>query len=146
QHNPTPPGFQTGKGNAYVTSLRDKKHGRIYRIVNGTAKAPTAVNLDAATAAQLVAALMNDNMFWRLQAQRRLVDRGKLDVVAALAELAGASDTDAGENLTAVHALWTLHGLGSFAKTDMKTTELLHKSLKHASAAVRRAALGVLPR
>ena len=33
QHNPTPPGFKTGKGNAYETDLRDKKHGRIYRVV-----------------------------------------------------------------------------------------------------------------
>ena len=33
QHNPTPPGFKTGKGNAYETPLRDKTHGRIYRIV-----------------------------------------------------------------------------------------------------------------
>src|SRR5262249_17041662 len=33
QHNPTPPGFTTGKGNAYLTDLRDKTHGRIYRIV-----------------------------------------------------------------------------------------------------------------
>ena len=33
QHNPTPQGFKTGKGNAYETPLRDKTHGRIYRIV-----------------------------------------------------------------------------------------------------------------
>src|SRR5439155_2087422 len=33
QHNPTPVGFQTGKGGAYETDLRDKKHARIYRIV-----------------------------------------------------------------------------------------------------------------
>ena len=33
QHNPTPPGFENGKGNAYENPLRDKKHGRIYRIV-----------------------------------------------------------------------------------------------------------------
>src|SRR5262249_7376395 len=147
QHNPTPPGFQNGKGNAYVTPLRDKKHGRIYRIVNETAKVPAAVNLDAATPAQLVTALKNDNMFWRLQAQRRLVDRGKTDVMPALVELAAASGTDASsENLAAVHALWTLHGLGAFANPDAKTTELLHKDLRHASAAVRRVVLGVLPR
>ncbi len=38
QHNPTPGGFKTGKGGAYETDLRDKTHGRIYRIVdkNGT--------------------------------------------------------------------------------------------------------------
>ena len=33
QHNPTPAGFKTGKGDAYDTDLRDKTHGRIYRIV-----------------------------------------------------------------------------------------------------------------
>ena len=33
QHNPTPHGFKTGRGNAYETPLRDKTHGRIYRIV-----------------------------------------------------------------------------------------------------------------
>ena len=44
QHNPTPHGFKTGKGNAYETPLRDKTHGRIYRIVYQDAKpATTAV-------------------------------------------------------------------------------------------------------
>ena len=33
QHNPTPEGFRTGKGPAYETPLRDKTHGRIYRVV-----------------------------------------------------------------------------------------------------------------
>jgi len=146
QHNPTPPGFDTGKGNAYVTPLRDKKHGRIYRILNETAKAPTVINLDAAEPAQLVAALKNDNMFWRLKAQRMLVDRGKPDVLAALAKLAAHSGTDAtGENLPAIHALGTMHGLGAFAKPDAKTTELLLQNLKHASPGVRRAAVGFLP-
>jgi putative membrane-bound dehydrogenase-like protein len=32
QHNPTPHGFATGKGNAYETPFRDKQHGRIWRI------------------------------------------------------------------------------------------------------------------
>ena len=34
QHNPTPQGFKTGKGAAYESDLRDKKHGRIYRVVH----------------------------------------------------------------------------------------------------------------
>jgi hypothetical protein len=33
QHNPTPPGFKTGKGGAYSTELRSSKFGRIYKIV-----------------------------------------------------------------------------------------------------------------
>jgi putative membrane-bound dehydrogenase-like protein len=147
QHNPTPPGFETGKGNAYVTPLRDKKHGRIYRIVNESAKTPNPIHLDPDKPAQLVAALKNDNMFWRLRAQRMLVDRGKADVVPALVELAADPGTDeTGENLPAIHALWALHGLGSCGKSDARTTELLHKDLKHASAGVRRAAVNVLPR
>ena len=27
QHNPTPAGYETGRGNAYETPLRDKQHG-----------------------------------------------------------------------------------------------------------------------
>ena len=33
QHNPTPPGFETGAGGAYETPLRDRQMGRIYRLV-----------------------------------------------------------------------------------------------------------------
>ncbi|MGH7225088.1 MAG: DUF7133 domain-containing protein, partial [Gemmataceae bacterium] len=146
QHNPTPPGFATGKGNAYVTPLRDKKHGRIYRIVNESAKLAPKLDLDKATPEQLVAALKNDNMYWRLQAQWRLVQRRKDDVVPALIELAREPSTDViGENLPAIHALWTLHGLGVFGKSQAARAQLLH-DLKHASPGVRRAALGVLPR
>jgi hypothetical protein len=33
QHNPTPAGFKTGKGGAYESDLRDRTHGRVYRLV-----------------------------------------------------------------------------------------------------------------
>jgi putative membrane-bound dehydrogenase-like protein len=147
QHNPTPPGFETGKGNAYVTPLRDKKHGRIYRIVNEGTKLSPKLDLDKATPKELVAALKNDNMFWRLQAQWRLVERGKSDVWEALGELAEESDIDkSGEHLPTIHALWTLHGLGAFTKTERPTLVVLTHYLRHASPGVRRAALGVFPR
>ncbi|RIK75517.1 MAG: glycosyl hydrolase [Planctomycetota bacterium] len=89
QHNPTPRGFRTGQGAAYETTLRDKKHGRIYRVVYGDAK-PSTKTLADATAKELVAALSDDNLFWRLQAQRLLVERGSGaspdDVLAAFPE------------------------------------------------------------
>ncbi len=147
QHNPTPPGFETGKGNAYVTPLRDKKHGRIYRVINENTKLSPKLDLDKATPEQLVAALKSDNLFWRLQAQWRLVERGKDDVVRALVDRAATSGTDAtGENLSAIHALWTLHGLGAFSNDDVTARVVLYLDLKHASSGVRRAVLGVLPR
>ena len=55
QHNPTPPGFRNGRGNAYETELRDKKHGRIYRVVYTKAKVEKPFTLKDATPEQLVA-------------------------------------------------------------------------------------------
>src|SRR4029450_7302939 len=68
QHNPTPPGFKTGKGNAYETPLRDKTHGRIYRIVSKDAVPSPAPVLDPGDPKGLVSALRQDNQFWRMHA------------------------------------------------------------------------------
>ena len=59
------------------------------------------------------AALSNDNMFWRTTAQRLLVERGKADVLPQLIALVNDRTVDKiGLNSPAVHALWTMHGLG----------------------------------
>ncbi len=93
QHNPTPAGFKTGRGAAYESELRDKKHGRIYRIVpvGQAADLPKEEEgragwkptpLTNATPEQLVEALKSDNMFWRKHAQRLLVElHGKVALV-----------------------------------------------------------------
>ncbi len=109
QHNPTPEGFQTGKGGAYVTPLRDKTHGRIYRIVYEDAKPSEKLALDPTNGPQLVAALKNDNMFWRLHAQRLLVERGKRDVVPEIEKFVGDDSVDAiGLNPRRFTPSWTL--------------------------------------
>jgi putative membrane-bound dehydrogenase-like protein len=147
QHNPTPPGFKTGRGAAYQTDLRDKTHGRIYRIVREDAKPAPRFSLEQATPQQLVATLKNDNLFWRRHAQRLLVERGNQDVVPAL--IAAARDTSVDEiglNAGVVHALWTLHGLGALDGTNAEATAAAVATLKHPSAGVRRNAVQVLPR
>jgi putative membrane-bound dehydrogenase-like protein len=147
QHNPTPPGFRTGAGGAYETELRDKRHGRIYRLVPKNAKTQPPFTLKDADPAKLVATLKNDNMFWRKHAQRLLVERGKQDVVPALIELAGdASVDEIGLNTGVIHALWTLHGLKALDGTNDKATAVVIAALKHKSAGVRRNAVSVLPR
>ena len=114
QHNPTPAGHGKGKGNAYVSKQRDKKHARIYRVVWKDAPAAKPLDLSKATPDQLVAALAHDNMLWRKHAQRMLVERGKTDIVPGLIALVGDTKVDAvGLNAGAIHALWTLHGLGA---------------------------------
>jgi putative membrane-bound dehydrogenase-like protein len=145
QHNPTPAGFKTGKGNAFETDLRDKKHGRIYRLVCKKAQAKKQLSLVGANSETLVATLKNDNMLWRRHAQRLLVERGKEDVVPALVKLVQDGGVDEiGLNAGAIHALWTLHGLG--AMKEDKVVAAVTGALAHRSAGVKRNALGVLPR
>ena len=142
QHNPTPKGFDTGKGGAYVTPLRDKTHGRIYRIVYKGAKPPATPALDRADEKQLVAALSHENMWQRMTAQRLLVERGKTDVLPQLAAVV----KDAKSGPGAVHALWTMHGLGAFSSTKSESLDAAKAGLANADPGVRRAALAVLPR
>ena len=143
QHNPTPQGFQTGKGNAYVTPLRDKTHGRIYRVVATDGKPSTRKNLDEKNGFELVAALKDENMFWRMHAQRLLVERGKTDVVPELAKLVEDKAVDAiGLNPGAIHAL---HVLQALAADDVRQRVAV-EGLSHPSAGVRRNALMTLPR
>ncbi|MGO9464326.1 MAG: PVC-type heme-binding CxxCH protein [Isosphaeraceae bacterium] len=153
QHNPTPHGFQTGRGSAYETPLRDKTHGRIYRVVfkDGRPSRPPALDPDRPET--LVAALSNDNQFWRMHAQRLLVEHMKPgatpasdQAIGALIELARDKSVDAiGLNAPAIHALWTLKGIGAFDganPTDVAKTG----ALTHSSAGVRRNAVQVMPR
>jgi putative membrane-bound dehydrogenase-like protein len=147
QHNPTPRGYKTGKGNAYEIPLRDKTHGRIYRVARKGADAKASTrSLDPKDAPGLVSALTDDNMFWRLHAQRLLVERGDKDVVPALVALLNNTAVDAiGLNPGAIHALWTLHGLGVLNGTDPVATAAVVKALGHPSSGVRRNAVQVLP-
>lgn len=146
QHNPTPAGFQTGKGGAYETELRDKRHGRIYRVVYSAAAAPKHFSLADATPEELVETLRHKNMFWRRHAQRLLVERGKQDVVPLLIDLVKDTDVDEiGLNTAAIHALWTLKGLGALDDNHAAAITAVIQSLKHPSAGVRRNAVAVLP-
>jgi putative membrane-bound dehydrogenase-like protein len=152
QHNPTPQGFTTGKGNAYESDLRDKKHGRIYRLVydgdEGEPGAEQAPMLAQATPTELVAALQHPNRLWRRHAQRLLVERGDLDVVPALVELLQDRNVDeTGNNAGVIHALWTLHGLqaGQVNAIGQVPAELQRELLAHPAAGVRRNALLTLP-
>jgi putative membrane-bound dehydrogenase-like protein len=138
QHNPTPPGFQNGKGNAFETNLRDKKHGRIYRIVYTKAPKEKPFTLKDATPAQLVAALKHPTMTWRLHAQRLLVEQGKSDaVLLELTKLSRDKSVDeVGLNPAVIHAIWTWKGIVGRVDDGMACALATHRS-----AAVRRAVI-----
>src|SRR5262249_1706270 len=133
--------------------LRDKTHGRIYRLVAKNGKESPKLDLKNAKPAELMAALKSDNMFWRKHAQRLLTERGNRDVWMALIKLIQDKSVDeVGQNAGGIHAIWTTDGLQMLsddpnADRDLRAVESnVQDALKHKSPAVRRNAALALPR
>lgn len=146
QHNPTPDGFDNGAGNAYIDPLRDNTRGRIYRLVYKDAKPSKHYKLDRKRPGTMIDALQSDNLFWRLTAQRLLVESGDKSVKDDLYDLIVDESVDAvGVNGAATHAIWTLHGLGLLDGSDDESLSVVVKALKHPAPGVRRAAVQTLP-
>ena len=141
QHNPLPGGFKMGKGNAYITPLREHRMARIYRVIYPTEK-KAYPRLTSRKPQALLEALGHPNLFWRLAAQRLLVDRQKRDVVPALKRILGTRrKLDAiGNDPYALHALWVLDGLNSVGEDEIRV------ALSHEADSVRRAGLTIMPR
>jgi putative membrane-bound dehydrogenase-like protein len=143
QHNPTPSvqsagvEARTGRGGAYQTEndLRDKSHGRVYRAVWKDGPRSSIKSLANAKPAELVAALDSGNMFWSLTAQRLIADNKTKDTAPALKKRVASGTGGTG----AIHALWSLEGIGALDK-DTHQKALLDKD-----AAVRRNAVRALP-
>jgi azurin len=147
QHNPTPRGFENGAGNAYINPLRDREKGRIYRIVYKDAKPYKPIQLSRNDIPGLLSALKSDNMFWRTTAQRLLVESKSQTALPELYKIVNNTTVDdIGLNGPAVHALWTLHGLGALNGSNQEALKEAIKALSHPVAAVRKAALDVLPK
>lgn len=151
QHNPTPnersAGFnaRNGRGNAFVSDLRDTEKCRLYRIAYKGGKPSQQFKLSKGDSAGLLAALKSDNLGWRMHAQRLLIESGNKAVVPDLLKIIADQTVDAaGVNGPAINALWTLAGLG--AVTEPSVNEAVVEALQHPSSGVRRAAMKVLPR
>ncbi len=115
QHNPTPSedrgGYkaETGVGGAHKNDLRDHSRGRIYRVTwNKAAQPNQPVQLNAKDPASLVAGLSSSVQERRLTAQRLLVEGKHTSTAEALKKLVMANDS----SVAALHALWSLQGLG----------------------------------
>lgn len=90
--------------------------GRIYRIVHESKKPGPSPTLSQATPGRLVEALSHPNGWWRITAQRLLVERGDKSVEADLRKL--ALEATRGESVR-LHALWTLEGLGGLDQATL---------------------------
>lgn len=136
-----------GQGNAFESQMRDKNYGRIYRIVYKKAGEYEPLDLSARETSDLLSALRSDNMFWRMTAQRLLVEKQDMEAIPGLYEIVNDRDVDEiGLNSPAVHALWTLHGLGALDGSNDDALRVAIDALSHPAAGVRKAAVDVLPR
>src|SRR5690606_23708040 len=81
--------------------------GRIYRVVHESAEPGERPRLSRETPAQLVDDLSHPNGWWRITAQRLIVERGDRSVAPTLRRLLANAEDDR----VRLHALWTLDGL-----------------------------------
>src|SRR5690606_12729428 len=125
---------------------RDLFRGRVYRLVYGAAPATEIPQLSAERPETLVQALQSDNMFWRTTAQRLIVERNYRETAPALRQLVSVNTTDAIQtNSAALHAIWTLKGLGLLSSDDQQSLQTVIGALRHAAPGVRKAAVQTLP-
>jgi putative membrane-bound dehydrogenase-like protein len=105
------------------------KYGRIYRIVpkNAGEYKKVSVDLRNAKPLDLVALLSHANQWWRLQAQRLLLERQDKSVIPAVKDLLNKSE----DPRFRLHALYVLEGLNAL------DAEIVKKVMKDPSPGVR---------
>ncbi|MGV3761345.1 PVC-type heme-binding CxxCH protein [Parapedobacter sp.] len=125
---------------------RDLFRGRVYRLVHGRGKVGEMPHIAVDDAESLVRALQNDNMFWRLTAQRLIVQHQLIGVAGALTKLIAQDTVDAiNTNGAALHAIWALSGLGLLDGNHQQILDVVTDALKHRAPGVRKAAVQALP-
>ncbi len=112
----------------------DSDRGRIYRISPvdmPKASWTSGIDLGKTSSAGLVKHLSDKNVWWRMNAQRLLVDRRDASIANALRAAASQAASPVGR----LHALWTLEGMKSL------TPEVIAHALKDSEAGVRENAI-----
>ncbi|MBC7673338.1 MAG: dehydrogenase, partial [Polaromonas sp.] len=107
--------------------------GRIWRVVHTSTVRDETPHLSTKAPAALVPYLGHANGWWRLTAQRLLVERGDTSVAPALRQMLRTHADDRAR----LHALWTLDGLGHADQASIEA------ALTDRSAPVRAAAIRI---
>ena len=136
-----------GQGNAFQSSFRDIDHGRIYRVVYEKGKKSDSFKLSKNDIPGLLLALQSDNMFWRMTAQRLLVEAKNNAALPRLYKIVENKAVDEiGLGGPAINALWTLKGMGALEGKNPEAKKIAENALAHPAAGVRKAAASVLPK
>ena len=106
--------------------------GRIWRVVHTSTVRGETPHLSSKTSAALVPVLGHANGWWRMTAQRLLVERGDTSVTPALRQMLRTHTDDRAR----LHAIWTLDGLGCADRASIDGA-LVDRSAPVRAAAIR---------
>ena len=126
-HNPYRGHFRKGPGNAMRSDDRDRTHGRIYRIFPRGTENDFYPDLSSVEGA--LKALEHDNLFWRLNAQRVLVE--KLGAQALLAASEQTSNSRTRFHLIAASFSGKLDAIQTAAAAHRLALGKIDKDRKH---------------
>ncbi|WP_257668322.1 PVC-type heme-binding CxxCH protein [Parapedobacter tibetensis] len=113
--------------------LYGNQYGRVYKVYpeDKTPPALASPNLRDVPTAELVDLLTRNDQWWRIQAQRLIVERQDKSIIPALEEMVHQHS----DPRTRLHALYSLEGL------DALTGSIVEKALDDQDAQVRRHAI-----
>ncbi|NWK55615.1 ThuA domain-containing protein [Verrucomicrobiaceae bacterium N1E253] len=145
QHNPVPTkhsaGYDAkkGRGNAYVCPLRDKQHGRIYRVFPKGSEAEAHSVMSLAQAVEILTKEKPPSQFWQIKAQQKILD-----------SVNSNNKTTDDEMLKLVVSLkkatpFTLVHLYTLQELNHLDVETLKRAMASPDAGVRRAAIKHAP-
>jgi putative membrane-bound dehydrogenase-like protein len=141
------PSVDFDEGNAHLNPLRDKSHGRIYRVVNDESIARSEFDLSKANADEILRAFDSANKFWRVTARRLLLEQD-LRGATGILNMMVRKFLDRGNNgaLIALEALRTLDGFDSFNHPNGQGFDTLKEALIFQNFWLGEVALDVMPR
>ncbi len=127
-------------------------YGRIYRIIHEGSPRDARPQLSRKTSAELVESLTHPNGWWRITAQRLIVERHDRSVAPAVRALLNNPD-----DRVRLHALWTLEGLDEADSTSVlrvltdasphmraAALRIAEQGIERATAVVRAAVRGLI--
>lgn len=129
------PDYIPAKVREKVDIRQGSDRGRIWRIrPKGLKPALTPPN-GFPDDKDLLSGLRHPDQWWRVTAQRLMIERQVTTLIPALRQLVAGWETNSDGPSTLLHALWTLDGLGSLNASD------LAHGLRHPTHEVREATL-----
>ncbi len=98
-----------------AVNLQSRRRGRIWRIVHTKSKNLRQPQLSKSPAKRLVKHLDDPNVWWRMTAQRLIVEKADPSAIPELRKLVRSAKSPQGR----MHALWTLQGLDAVQADDV---------------------------